>query len=202
MKKLIRRVGICLFAAGFLWTASLLRDQRTLEDSLIRLHVVANSDSPQDQQQKLQVRDAILESIQEAMSQVADRDAAQAYLEENLPKLESIANQTLEKLGSPCHAVVSLCQEAFDTRYYDTFTLPAGIYEALRITIGEGEGHNWWCVAFPTLCLPAVSEDVDAVAADAGLSQPIRGAIIGQEPYHLRFYFLDLLGKVQTKFAS
>lgn len=202
MKKLIRRVGICLFAAGFLWTAALVRDQKTLEDSLIRLHVVANSDSDRDQQQKLQVRDAILASIQGAMTQVADRDAARDYLEENLPKLQYIANKTLEKLGSPHRAVVSLCREAFDTRYYDTFTLPAGIYESLRITIGEGEGHNWWCVAFPTLCLPAASQEVDAVAADAGLSQPIRGAITGQEPYHLRFFFMDLLGKVQTKLAS
>lgn len=202
MKKLIRRVGICLFAAGFLWTGGLIRDQKALEESLIRLHVVANSDSDRDQQQKLQVRDAILASIQGAMCQLSDRNAAQDYLQENLPKLQAIANKTLEKLGSPHRAAVSLCEEAFDTRYYDTFTLPAGIYESLRITIGEGEGHNWWCVAFPTLCLPAVSQEVDAVAADAGLSQPLRGAITGQKPYELRFFFLDLLGKVQTQLAS
>ena len=93
--------------------------------------------------------------------------------------------------------MVTLCKEAFDTRYYDTFTLPAGIYEALRITIGEGEGHNWWCVAFPSLCLSATSEEFADKAAGAGFPDSLTGALDGEEKYEVRFFLLDALGELE-----
>ncbi len=196
MKKLWLTILFCLSLGVGAYTCSLISDQRSLQEDLIRLHVVANSDSQEDQAIKLKVRDAVLTSIQEAMANVGDAQQAKAYLAENLPKIEGAANACLKALGCDDHAVVSLCKEVFDKRIYDTFSLPAGIYEALRVTIGEGEGHNWWCVAFPTLCIPAASADVEAVAADAGLSETAQGAITGR--YQLRFYFLDLLGKLET----
>ena len=94
----------------------------------------------------------MLNSLQSDLNKIADVNEARAYLQAKLPQIQAVANSVLEATGCDCEAVVTLCKEAFDTRYYDTFTLPAGIYEALRITIGEGEGHNWWCAFYPKLC--------------------------------------------------
>lgn len=198
MRKLIRRIGFCFLLAALVWCGTLIADRQTLDEELIRLHVVANSDSEEDQAVKLRVRDAVIESLRSAMEGVADVEEAKAYLQENLPRIQQVANDTLDALGCDCEAVVTLCKETFDTRYYDTFTLPAGVYEALRITIGEGEGHNWWCVVFPTLCVPATSEGFADVAAGAGFSEELNGALTGEEEYEVRFFLLDVLGRVEN----
>ena len=96
--------------------------------------------------------------------------------------------------------MVTFCKENFGTRLYDTFRLPAGIYEALRITIGEGEGQNWWCVAFPTLCVPATSEGFEGVAAGAGFPDRLNEALKDQESYSIRFFLLDCMGRVENFF--
>ena len=199
MKKLLNRVGICLILAAFVWCGTLIADRERLNEELIRLHVVANSDSDEDQSIKLRVRDAVTESLQNDLAKVADVDEAKAYLQENLPKIQAVANETLEALGCNYEAVVTLCRETFDTRYYDTFTLPAGVYEALRITIGEGEGHNWWCVVFPSLCIPATSEGFETEAVGAGFPDSLTGALTGEEEYEVRFYLLDALGKLESR---
>ncbi len=191
---------ICLAFSALIWCGGLLADRAALGKQIIRMHVVANSDSQADQAIKLQVRDAVLQGIQQGLNSIGDVNQARAYLQENLPKLETIANTTLDAAGFDGKAVVSLCKEAFDTRYYDTFTLPAGVYEALRITIGEGEGHNWWCVAFPTLCLPATTVEFEDTAAGAGFSDPLTGALAGEEEYEIRFFLLDALGEVENYF--
>ncbi len=200
MKKLTKRIFLCLLFAASVWCGSLLADRERLNEELIRFHVVANSDSSEDQAVKLRVRDAVLAGIQADMNRISDVSEAKAYLEENIPKLESIANSTLEAAGFDGKAVVTLCREAFDTRYYDTFTLPAGVYEALRITIGEGEGHNWWCVAFPSLCLPATVTEFEDTAAGAGFPEPLTGALTGEEEYETRFFLLDALGQLENYF--
>ena len=127
-------------------------------------------------------------------------EEAKAYLQENLPKIRTIANETLNAMGFDGEAVVTLCKEAFDTRYYDTFTLPAGVYESLRITIGEGEGKNWWCVAFPTLCVPATTEGFADAAVGAGFSDTLSNTLAGEEGYEVRFYLLDALGRLENIF--
>lgn len=200
MKKLIRRLSVCLLLAALVWCGTLLADRERLNEELIRLHVVANSDSVGDQAVKLQVRDAVVESLQEAMADVADVEEAKAYLQENLPKIQAAANGALKAAGCSYEAVVTLCRETFDTREYDTFSLPAGVYEALRITLGNGEGHNWWCVVFPTLCLPATSEGFEDVAAGAGFPETLNNALTGEDGYEVRFYLLDALGKLENIF--
>ena len=127
---------------------------------------------------------------------MTDVEAAKVWIGENLPKLEAAANEALAAAGCGDLATVKLQAEEFAARVYDTFTLPAGVYDALRITIGEGEGRNWWCVAFPSLCLPATTEGFEAVAAGAGFSGELTGSLTGE--YELRFYLLDLLGQVEN----
>ena len=187
--------GICFLLAASVWTWGLIRDRQYLNQELIRLHVVANSDSEEDQNIKLRVRDAIVASLSEGMADIADVPAAKEYLRENLPKIEAIANRTLEAAGVDSRAAVTLCKEAFDIRKYDTFTLPAGVYESLRVVIGEGQGKNWWCVAFPSLCMGATSEEFEEAAQTAGMDDTLSETLTGG--LRLRFYLLDALGRAE-----
>ena len=194
LKKTLYRMGICfLLAAGVvLWT--FFRDRQALQQELIRLHVVAASDSRQDQMRKLRVRDAVMAGISEDLEKIGDPAEARAYLRENLPRLQRLAETTLKALGCEDWVRVVLDREVFPRVDYDTFSLPAGSYDALRVTIGEGQGRNWWCVCYPGLCLPAAGAEVEALAEDRGLPHTAAGAITGK--YRLRFYFLDLLGRL------
>ena len=200
MRKLIQNVGVCLVIVACFWFWDLLHNKEQLRRNLIRFHVVANSDSEWDQSVKLQVRDAVIGSLQKELNALGDMEAAKVYLTENLPKIQKIANETLETLGVEQEAVVSLCREAFRKREYETFSLPAGVYESLRIVIGEGQGHNWWCVVFPSLCLPATTEGFEEVAAGAGFSEDLQNTLAEEEGYEVRFFFLDALGSLENIF--
>lgn len=198
MGKKWKCIGACLLVTAAVWTWTLLRDRQYLSEELIRLHVVANSDSAYDQDVKLRVRDAILQSIYEGMADIGDMQAAKDYLQSNLSKIEEIANRTLEAAGVDSHAVVTLCRESFDIREYDTFSLPAGVYESLRVVIGDGQGKNWWCVAFPTLCMSATSKDFEDAAQTAGMEQTLSETLSGKKERKLRFFFLDALGRAEN----
>ena len=194
---MIKCVLVCALLTGLVWCGTVIADRERLNEELIRLHVVANSDTSEDQELKLLVRDAVITSLRQALADVQDTQQAKEYLKENLPKLQELANKALDAAGSTQRAVVTLCREGFPTRQYDTFSLPAGVYEALRITIGEGEGKNWWCVVFPSLCLPQTSQGFTDTAAGAGFPEALSGALSGEEPYQIRFYLLDKLGELE-----
>ena len=188
MKKMIKCVLVCALLTGLVWCGTVIADRERLNKELIRLHVVANSDTAEDQNLKLLVRDAVITSLRQALADVQDTQQAKEYLEENLPKLQELANKTLDAAGSTQRAVVTLCREGFPTRQYDTFSLPAGVYEALRITIGEGEGKNWWCVVFPSLCLPRHLRALPILppARDSRRRYPV----LFQEKNHIRSVFI------------
>ena len=198
MYKLLKRIGICFLAVVLVWCGTLIADRQRLREELIRLHVVAASDSEEDQALKLRVRDAVVESLQLEMDNVTDIEQAKAYLQENLPKIERVANQVLAEAGCTDTVQVSLMLEEFETRVYDTFSLPAGIYESLRIIIGEGDGKNWWCVVFPSLCIPATSEGFEDTAAGAGFPDALTGALEGEKGYEVRFFLLDAMGSLEN----
>lgn len=200
MKKLRKRVGICCLLALTVWGIMLVSERKQLHDNLIRLHVVANSDSYDDQQLKLQVKDAVIESMKEDLQRFSDISQARQYLQENLPRIEQTANAVLKRAGVNCETMVTFCRETFDTRYYDTFALPAGIYESLRIVIGDGDGRNWWCVAFPTLCLPTSRDGFETTAVGAGFSNALSNTLAGEEGYEVRFFVLDQLGRLENIF--
>ena len=200
MKKLLKRLVFLLVLVSCFYTGALLADKEKLHDELIRLHVVGASDSMEDQTIKLQVRDAIIVSLQQALEDATDIEQAKYYIQEHLPQIEATANALLQELGSEDSAVVSFMEEAFPVRDYDTFSLPSGVYHSLRITIGEGEGKNWWCVVFPSLCFQASSTGVEDVAAGAGFSDELSNTVTRQEGYQIRFYFLDMLGKIENFF--
>ena len=200
MRKLIKfmltaQLLVCLILIGML-----IADKQSLRENLIRLHVVADSNSICDQTAKLQVRDAVIQTIQQDLQQTGSVQEAKEYLLSRLDELEQAANKTLREAGSFDTATVTLCEEEFPMRQYDTFTLPAGVYESLRVTIGSGQGQNWWCVVFPSLCVGAASKDVRDTAASVGFGDTLSSTITGEDGYEISFFFLDCLGKLENFF--
>ena len=128
-----------------------------------RLHVIANSDGEADQQVKMQVRDAVLEATKDGILQCTDAQQARAYIENNLEIIEKTANETLAENGFDYTATAQVGTFRFPERTYQDVTYPEGDYEALRVTLGDGDGHNWWCVMFPPLCLT----EIDGLDEDA-----------------------------------
>ena len=200
MRRKWKLILICACVPVFLWSGRLISDRNRLKQELIRFHVVAESDAPQDQAVKLKVRDAVLESLSEDLLKISDVREAKKYLQENLPKIQSIANETLKSMGFEDTATVSLCKERFDIRYYDTFTLPSGVYESLRIVIGQGAGHNWWCVTFPGLCMPATSSGFADAAVGSGFTRSLARTLTEPQEYKVRFLALDVMGKLENYF--
>ena len=164
-------IALLIGLAVFLTSGALaLRTQDELADKVVRLHVLANSDSGEDQALKLQVRDVVLERATAILEQSADRREAESCLRGQLLELERIAAEEIAAEGYDYPVTVNLENTDFPTKEYDGFTLPAGEYLALRVIIGEGKGRNWWCVVFPPLCT-AASADVPASALAAGFSE-------------------------------
>ena len=194
MKKQVKRIFFLAVLVCSVWLGGLLADLYTLQQDILRLHVVANSDSDADQDVKLQVRDAILGSLEQGLAQARDVEEAKTYIRSVLPELEQIANDTLSKAGFAESAVVSLEQEAFPVRDYDTFRLPSGVYQSLRVRIGNAEGKNWWCVVFPELCMSATTNEFAEVAAMEGIPDRLSGSLTGE--YEIRFWILDQLGRL------
>ena len=162
-------IALMLAAASFLVTGALAHGtQQQLADKVVRLHVLANSNSEADQALKLRVRDAVLERTETLLEESAGRREAEGLLRGELLELERIAAEEIAAAGYDYPVTAELTDTEFPTREYDGFTLPAGKYLALRVVIGEGAGRNWWCVVFPPLCA-AASADVPAAALAAGL---------------------------------
>ena len=201
MRKIAKILFTFLILLTVFWLADVVKDRQLLSRDLIRLHVVADSDSDSDQQIKLLVRDRITTYLQVQMTEASTTEEAKAYLQAHLPRLEAEANAVLEEAGIADRARVTLTREAFPQRHYDTFSLPAGVYESLRITIGQGQGKNWWCVIFPSLCLPAAGEDMADTAAGAGFDDALIGSLQGEKTYQVRFFLLDCFGWLQNFFC-
>lgn len=188
--------------ASFLYAADSLLMQRDIASKTIRLHVVANSDSAADQQQKLHVRDAVLRSVAELTAQCGDVRSAREQIAAHIDKISTAACTVLSEEGSDARVTVSLCDEAFETRVYDTFTLPAGVYPSLRVRIGAAEGKNWWCVVFPSLCTAASTEEFEVAAQSGGFSaQETEVVTGGKQKYRFRFRTLELLETVASWFS-
>lgn len=196
MVKLVKLAVVGALILGAFRLGGVAKDQQMLTEEVIRLHVVANSDSEEDQTLKLQVRDAVIRLLEQASDQMPTKEEAYAYLDSHLEEIAAVANDVIEAAGFSDKVQVTLLQEEFDTREYDTFTLPAGVYDSLRIVIGEGEGKNWWCVVFPRLCLA----DLQDAAAGAGFSEDLTNTIQKEEGYEVRFWVMDCLGRLVNFF--
>ena len=163
-------------------------------DNVIRLHVLAESDSEADQANKLLVRDAVLRESEALLEGAGDRAEAQELLLAALPALEECAEAALLAAGAPNEVCVSLTREAYPRRSYEAVALPAGEYLSLQVKIGRAEGQNWWCVLFPPMCLSAASAERESACLAAGLTGEQYRLITQSDggTYRLRFKILEV----------
>ena len=183
---------LVLLAVCLLTGAMSLRNQDVLQQKMIRLHVVANSDSDRDQTLKLQVRDKVLAFTEQTMRASDSREEANNALREALPQIKSMAEDILRENDCSDSVEARLELAEFPLKAYDGFRLPAGEYMALRVLIGEAAGQNWWCVVYPPLCMAAAS-DVRETGIACGMEQEELSLMQEEnEAYQVKFRFMEL----------
>ena len=189
-------VAVGLIIAMIFSTVSFAVNCREVRENVVRLHILANSDSEVDQKVKLLVRDALLESGAEIFSGAVTADRASEYLEGEKGELIKTAERVLTDNGLYYGATVELVREYFTTRSYGKYTLPAGEYLALKVKLGNADGHNWWCVMFPPLCLPAASEENDVYIAVGEKGAEI---LKGGTKYEVRFKLVEIYEDMKNR---
>lgn len=170
-----------------------------IRSDVLRLHVIANSDSSVDQNLKLRVRDYILNEGKEIFNGSVNVENAVEKIEPLLPKLENSAKNFIRSSGFDYDVHITLSDEYFTTRTYETVTLPAGKYLALRVVIGSGEGHNWWCVMFPPMCVPAADkkDEIENVFTDKEIK------LVESKPkYEPRFKVIEIYEQLKETISE
>ena len=195
------RAALCglLVAASLSWLG-IAAPMEQLPENILRLHVVANSDSEADQALKLKVRDAVLDEAGRWCAGAENLEDANFLVCTHLEGIKTAAEETVKDYGLSDSVKALVTEEYFPTRKYEGFTLPAGRYRALRVVIGEGKGHNWWCVMFPSLCLPAAGEPSEDVLAQLPKSQ--RQVAENPERYKVGFKLVELYEELKDWFRS
>lgn len=195
MTKLIKMfvpVFLCILII-FAYVTPFVETSENISDSVFRLHILANSDSDEDQALKLKVRDKILEAGQDLFMNCTSLDDVINTCNENIDFFKSTAKSCIDQNGYNYDVHVYVDREYFNTREYESITLPGGVYNALKIEIGSAEGHNWWCVMFPAICLPAVSDDeIHNILDDEEIE-----LINSNQKYDVRFKIVEIYEKLQ-----
>ena len=170
-----------------------------ISNDVFRLHILANSDSDYDQSVKLKVRDRVLEYSKSLFESASSKEEAESLISQNLDDITRVAQNELQNLGCDKTVKAEIKKMYFTTRYYDSYTLPSGMYDALRITIGSGKGHNWWFVMYPSICVGAASEQDEKAkqALDDGEYD-----IIKNEKYSYKFKVVELFEKLCSCFKD
>ena len=173
---------------------------KSVREDVVRLHVLANSDSEFDQKIKLQVRDALLQTNSLILTKGVNTENAPAYFEKSKDELLETAENVLKACGVSYPAVISLEKEYYETREYGKLTFPAGEYTSLKVVLGEGKGHNWWCVMFPPLCVPAA----DGVKTNENtadyLTESGNEIVNGGKKFVMKFKLLELYEELRCRY--
>lgn len=201
----MRKISGAVMAAGLVLTivvsnaGSFISDGKKLDelrDNVLRLHILANSDSIYDQNLKLKVRDALLEQSDEIFGDAESIEQAEFCAESRIELIEQIAAETLAEENCTAPVSAEITDMYFEERVYGDITMPAGEYTALRVEIGEAEGQNWWCVMYPPLCIPAAcSDDVDddEETEEQFFDDEERDIMCNPQKYKIRFAIWDKL---------
>ena len=197
MKKLLKKLMCIAAAAGALSLYRTEQSLEALEQGVIRLHILAASDSLADQTRKLRVRDALLDVSADWFAHCETAEECLAVLTERLPQIERTAAEVLKADGCADAVCAKLEKTDFPPRRYGSMTLPAGRYQALRVQIGTGCGQNWWCVMFPALCLPSAlsAETEHGVLAEA-LPEDALAVALRPEQFEIRLKCVDVCRSV------
>ncbi|WCN38045.1 stage II sporulation protein R [Aneurinibacillus uraniidurans] len=167
--------------------------KQAVPEQSIRLRILANSDTPEDQQLKRHVRDRVIESVKQWSSEAKNADDARVIIHKHLPELQGVVNRTIQEEGYTYPASVELRATDFPTKMYGTQVFPAGQYEAVRIAIGNAEGQNWWCVLFPPLCFTDISNG-DTASSDKAAANKVDAK--DKQQVEVRFFLIDWLTRL------
>ncbi len=197
MKVLIRLTASVLMAAAFLSVLPVAGEHQIYED-VLRLHVIAESDSADDQALKLKVRDAVLDCVSGAVGACTSFDEANATVDAMSAEIQSAAEACVRENGGNCTVTVELSPERYPRRDYGSACLPAGVYQSLRVTLGDGAGKNWWCVLFPTVCIRFAKESAEEDAYIAAGFTPEEYRIITGDDggWKIKFRILEIFADV------
>ncbi len=192
-------VSICLsvLVCTVLLSYLPVHGEEEIYENTVRLHVIAASDSEEDQALKLHVRDRVLDFVSQKLENVEDHATACALLDGMKDELAKCAEAALSEAGDEREVSVEFGREKYPVRYYEGFTLPAGNYNSLRVVLGEGAGKNWWCILFPSVCISdAVKAKEDYVAAGFTPEQYKLIENGSGKKYKVRFKILEVLSDV------
>ena len=190
--------AISLLSAALLSVGIPTEAEARIYDDTVRLHILADSDSKEDQGLKLCVRDRILADFGTELSDAKGKEDALDRITSLLPDIESAARDELSAQGSYLPVSASVSTEWYDTRDYGDFSLPAGFYSSLRVIIGSGEGQNWWCVMYPPLCTELACERAPADDGLIGYTDA-EIALISGETYSVKFRMLEIVSRAFYK---
>lgn len=188
MKKFIFAVVAGLFVTSILSVSGFIKTSQNIRNDVLRLHVLANSDTVEDQDLKLKVRDAVLEEGKDIFGGEINVENAEEKIATEKSRLVDAAENVVKQNGFDYDVDVFVTDEYFGTRSYGDITLPAGNYTAVKVTIGESAGHNWWCVMFPPMCLPAAEDKTDI---DMYLSEDEVKVVKCNPEYDVRFKIVE-----------
>ena len=189
------------FTSGVLLAAVLcsvlpVSGEAAIYDDVLRFHVIAESDSEADQTLKLHVRDAVIAAVADRMAAAGTVEEATRTAEAMRDEIRQTAEECARSWGSDCAVTVTVGRETYPRRVYESFTLPAGEYESVRVVLGEGKGHNWWCVLFPSVCLYYAGADREETLAVGFTPEEYR--LItgnGEDGVTVKFRVLELISE-------
>ncbi len=185
--------ALCLLVATLLLAVLPTDAEAAVYDDTLRLHILAASDGDEDQALKRDVRDRVLTVFGTELGKARTLDEARKTAQALLPNIEADVNAYLISRGVSYGACVTLTKEVYDTRVYDTFTLPRGEYLSLRVILGEGQGHNWWCVMYPPMCLSLATAEYANEGSDGIGYSPEEYRLIDGDGRTVKFKMLEVL---------
>lgn len=195
--RLVRAVALALVLSLVVSLCGFTGECTQIRERVLRLHVLANSNTEEDQALKLKVRDTVIATAANLFDTVSDEGEALVQAEQHLDEIQAAAQQRVYDEGYTYSVKAELCSMYFNTRHYDTVTLPAGVYDALRITIGEAKGKNWWCVVFPPMCVSAASE---AAELSDVLDEEQQEIVTEPDKYEVRFKIVEVIEDLTERF--
>lgn len=195
MKLLLKSLSLGLILTVIFSLIPFTAQCKSLEKDIFRLHILANSDLESDQELKLKVRDKVLSYTEDLYKDCETKEDTIKVTENNLVNILNVAQKEVYNLGYNYKVKGEITNMYFHTRQYGKFTVPSGFYDALRITIGKGEGHNWWCVMYPSFCL-GESSDLE----NSNLTDSEKNLISDNDNYKIKFQVVEWFEKVKSFF--
>lgn len=186
-----------VIAAILISNISFTNSCKEMYENIIRIRIIANSDTAEDQALKLNIRDAVLESSKEVFNGVKDYNDAEKIAAENIENFKETAQKIVNENGFNYNVDLKIKDEFFDTREYDDFTLPAGTYKSLVFTVGEGSGQNWWCVMFPEVCVGGCSGRLNDSLTDESAN-----IAYNSDKYVVKFKTVEIFENIKTKIKN